>query len=82
MAGSQELYLGKRMASRILPPTSARELLGEAWPSTAPEEGSREELDLAHALTDRLAGLFAPGHPGRCMPARSTRPSDRGGSRA
>ena len=63
IAGSQELYLGKRMATRILPPTSARELLGEAWPSTAPEEGSREELDLAHALTDRLAALFAPVIP-------------------
>jgi 1-acyl-sn-glycerol-3-phosphate acyltransferase len=63
LAGSQELYLGKRMASRILPPTSARELLGEAWPAAAPEEGSREELDLAHALTDRLAELFAPVIP-------------------
>ena len=63
MAGSQELYLGKRMATRILPPTSARELLGEAWPASPPEEGSREELDLAHALTDRLAGLFAPVIP-------------------
>jgi 1-acyl-sn-glycerol-3-phosphate acyltransferase len=60
IAGSQELYIGKRMATRILAPTSARELLGEAWPATAPEEGSREELALAHALTDRLAALFAP----------------------
>jgi len=63
IAGSQELYLGKRMATRILPPTSARALLGEAWPATPPEEGSREELDLAHALTDRLAELFAPVIP-------------------
>jgi 1-acyl-sn-glycerol-3-phosphate acyltransferase len=60
IAGSQELYMGKRMATQILAPTSARELLGDAWPVSAPEEGSREELALAHALTDRLAALFAP----------------------
>ena len=64
IAGSGELYLGKRMATRILPATSARELLGDAWPPSMPEEGSREELDLAHALTDRLAALFAPVIPG------------------
>jgi 1-acyl-sn-glycerol-3-phosphate acyltransferase len=63
IAGSQELYIGRRMATRILPPTSARALLGEAWPASPPEEGSREELDLAHALTDRLAELFAPVIP-------------------
>ena len=60
MAGSGELYLGKRMATRMMPQTSARELLGDAWPTMPPEEGSREELDLAHRLTDRLAALFAP----------------------
>jgi len=60
MAGSGELYLGKRMATRVLPRTSARELLGDAWPTEPPEEGSREELDLAHGLTDRLAALFVP----------------------
>ena len=59
IAGSQELYLGKRMATWSWAPTSARVLLGEAWPATAPEEGSREELELANALTDRLAELFA-----------------------
>jgi 1-acyl-sn-glycerol-3-phosphate acyltransferase len=60
IAGSGELYLGKRMATRILAPTTARKLLGDHWPATAPEEGSRAELDLAHALTDRLTTLFAP----------------------
>lgn len=58
IAGSSELYLGKRMASRILAATSARELLGDRWPATPPEEGSRAELDLAHALTDHLTSLF------------------------
>lgn len=58
IAGSQELYLGKRMASRVLAPTSARALLADAWPTTRPPEGSREELDLAHGLTERFAALF------------------------
>ncbi len=60
IAGSGELYLGKRMATRVLAPTTARDLLGPAWPTRTPEEGSRAELDLAHALTDRLTALFAP----------------------
>lgn len=60
IVGSGELYLGKRMATRVLTPTSARDLLGDAWPDTLPEEGSREELALAHALTDRFSALFAP----------------------
>jgi 1-acyl-sn-glycerol-3-phosphate acyltransferase len=60
VAGTDELYLGKRMAARILPPTTAAELLGEAWPGVAPEPGTRAELDLAHALTDRLQALLSP----------------------
>jgi len=63
VAGSGELYLGKRMATRILPPTSARDLLGDAWPPVSPEPGSRAELALAHLLTDRLTALFAPVIP-------------------
>jgi 1-acyl-sn-glycerol-3-phosphate acyltransferase len=63
MAGSGELYLGKRMATRILPATTARDLLGGSWPAEPPEEGSREELALAHVLTDRLAALFTPVIP-------------------
>jgi len=60
IAGSDELYLGRRMATRVLPPTTARELLGAAWPDVPPEEGSRAELELAHRLTDRLAGILGP----------------------
>ena len=44
MAGTEELYIGRRMASRVLPTTSARELLGDAWDGTPPEPDSREEL--------------------------------------
>jgi hypothetical protein len=65
IAGTEELYLGRRMASRILPPTSAAELLGDALthnagPGGLPEPGSREELDLAKALTARLEALLGP----------------------
>src|SRR5206468_6734975 len=35
-AGTEELYLGRRMASRLLPPTSVRRLLGDAWDGTLP----------------------------------------------
>jgi 1-acyl-sn-glycerol-3-phosphate acyltransferase len=60
MAGTEELYVGKRMASRILPATSLRELLGPEWDGRQPAEGTREELDLARVVTDRLAEVLAP----------------------
>ncbi len=63
IVGSKELYLGRRMATRILPPTSAAALLGGALGADgapAPERGSRAELDLAHRLTERLAALLEP----------------------
>jgi 1-acyl-sn-glycerol-3-phosphate acyltransferase len=72
MAGTEELYLGKRMVSRILPSTSVGELLGEAWDGVLPVEGSREELDLARRLTDALAAVLGPVvvelHPGTVDP--------------
>lgn len=60
MVGSKELYLGRRMASRILPATSARALLDGAWDGVAPAPGSRDELELARALTERLEALLGP----------------------
>jgi 1-acyl-sn-glycerol-3-phosphate acyltransferase len=60
MAGTEELYLGRRMASRILVPTSARALLGSAWPAEAPEPDSREELALARQVSDALAARLEP----------------------
>jgi hypothetical protein len=48
------------MAARILPPTSARDRLADAWPETPPTEGSRAELDLARELSDRLQADMAP----------------------
>lgn len=60
MAGSSDLYIGKRMATRLLPATSVAELLGPDWDGRLPPPGSREELDLAKALTDRFAAVLAP----------------------
>ncbi|HEY7524767.1 MAG TPA: lysophospholipid acyltransferase family protein [Candidatus Limnocylindrales bacterium] len=60
MAGTEELYVGKRMASRVLPPTNARELLGDAWPATVPAPDSREELELARRISDAMAGILGP----------------------
>jgi hypothetical protein len=59
-AGTEELYVGRRLVSRVLPATSARELLGDAWDGALPVEGSREELALAHRLTERLEGVLGP----------------------
>lgn len=60
MAGTEELYIGRRMASRVLPPTSARDLLGEAWDGVLPEPDSRAELELAKQASDALAAIIGP----------------------
>lgn len=60
LAGTEELYLGRRMASRVLPPTSARALLGDAWDGTPPAPDSRDELALARQLSERLAEILGP----------------------
>lgn len=60
IAGTEELYLGRRMAARILAPTSARELLGAAWDGAVPEPDSRAELELAKAATEALAARLGP----------------------
>ena len=60
MAGTEELYIGKRLASCILPPVTIDDLLGAAWTGEPPAAGSREELELARLVTTRLAGLIGP----------------------
>ena len=60
MAGTEELYRGRRMASRVLPATSAAELLALGSDAPLPAEGSREELELARRLTGRFADLLGP----------------------
>jgi 1-acyl-sn-glycerol-3-phosphate acyltransferase len=60
MAGTEDLYVGRRMASRVLPLTSAEALAGDVWPVAPLEEGSREELELARLVTRRLEALIGP----------------------
>lgn len=60
MAGTEELYIGRQLASRVLPATSARSLLAEAWDGVLPPEGSREELELARQLTAVFEAVLGP----------------------
>jgi 1-acyl-sn-glycerol-3-phosphate acyltransferase len=60
LAGSETLYLGRRLATRILPPTTAQALLGDGWDGRLPAVGSRAELDLATRLSARLAEQLGP----------------------
>jgi 1-acyl-sn-glycerol-3-phosphate acyltransferase len=55
LAGSDDLYRGKRIAVRFLPAVSARELAGPDWPISQPAPDSRDEIRLARLVTDRLA---------------------------
>jgi hypothetical protein len=60
MAGTEELYLGRRMASRVLPVTSVRALAGIAGDAPLPPPGSRDEMDLARRMSDSLAAMLGP----------------------
>jgi 1-acyl-sn-glycerol-3-phosphate acyltransferase len=60
MAGTEELYVGRRMISRVLPPTNVAALLGPGWDGVRPVEGTRAELDLARELSSALAAVLGP----------------------
>ena len=60
MAGTEELYIGRRMASRVLPATTARALAGLPEGAPLPPPESREELETAHRMSRSLAGLLGP----------------------
>ncbi len=60
MAGTEDLYLGRRMASRILPPTTIADLLGPGWDGVVPPADSREELDLARRASEALERILGP----------------------
>ena len=72
IAGTEELYLGRRLASRILPVTSARVLAGLPPGAPLPTEGSRDELTTAHRMSDGLATILGPAveslYPGTVDP--------------
>ena len=54
------VYLGRRLASRVLPATSVRALAGLEPGAALPDPGSREELALAHRMSDALAAILGP----------------------
>jgi 1-acyl-sn-glycerol-3-phosphate acyltransferase len=60
MVGTEELDLGRRMATRILEPVTARDLRGEADGWAPPEAGSRAEIEVARRLTGRLEEILGP----------------------
>ncbi len=60
VAGTEELYVGRRLASRVLPVTSARALAGLEPGAALPAEGSREELALAHHMNESLTAILGP----------------------
>lgn len=77
LAGTEELYVGRRMASRILAATSVHMLAGLPDGAPLPPPGSREEIDLARAMTDRLTAILGPAvealHPGTVDPPEHPR---------
>ena len=72
IAGTEELYLGRRLASQVLPVTTARALAGLAPDAALPPPGSREELDTARRMSDALAAILGPAvealYPGTIDP--------------
>ena len=60
IAGTEELYVGKRMAVRILEPVTIAELLGPAWDGSRPEPDTRAELDLARRVSDAVQARLGP----------------------
>jgi 1-acyl-sn-glycerol-3-phosphate acyltransferase len=60
IAGTEELYLGRRLASQVLPVTSVRALAGLEPGAALPASGSREELAMAHLMSDALAAILGP----------------------
>lgn len=60
IAGTEELYVGRRIASRVLPVTSARALAGLPDDAPLPEPGSRAELELARRMSEALMSVIGP----------------------
>lgn len=60
IAGTDQLYLGRRMASRVMPVTSVRGLAGLPPGAPLPAAGSRQEFQVAHRMSDRLAEILGP----------------------
>jgi 1-acyl-sn-glycerol-3-phosphate acyltransferase len=74
LTGTDELYRGKRIAAKILPPVSMAKLLGAEWPGEPPKQDTREELHLARRVTRLIADRIDAELP--AMLARVTDPPD------
>ena len=59
IAGTEELYVGRRMVSRVLPGLGVRDLVPD-WDGVVPETGSRAELELARRMTAGLEAVLRP----------------------
>ena len=59
IAGTEELYVGRRMASRVLPAREIRDFVPD-WDGVVPEVGSRDELELARRMTAGLEAVLRP----------------------
>ena len=60
IAGTEELYIGRRIASRVLPVTSVRAVAGLEPGAALPAEGTREELALARRMNEGLSAILGP----------------------
>jgi 1-acyl-sn-glycerol-3-phosphate acyltransferase len=58
VAGTADLYRGKRIAARVLPAVTVEQLLGDEWPASLPAPDTRDELRLARRVTQRIAALL------------------------
>jgi 1-acyl-sn-glycerol-3-phosphate acyltransferase len=60
LGGAHELFLGRRIVLRVLPPMTARELAGVGPGESLPERESAFERDAAHRIVEALHALTAP----------------------
>lgn len=60
IGGADELYRGRRLVVRVLPPVTWQELAGLEPSAPAPEPWTSAERRLAHLVTERLAATVSP----------------------
>jgi 1-acyl-sn-glycerol-3-phosphate acyltransferase len=60
LAGNHELYFGRRIFMRALPPLDPRELAGLGANDSLPAQGSNDEREAVHRLMKALAEGVAP----------------------
>jgi len=63
LGGNHELFLGRRIVLRVLPPLDPRELIGLPHVARLPEAGSSAERAAAHALTTAFERRVEPVLP-------------------